>query len=222
MKKNQKGFALIEALLILIILLLIAFAGWWVWQSKAKISKTQEDTANSQSEPAKSDKKAAQKPAVDPTADWKAYSNADGQYSLKHPTSWVRASSPELCTPTLFLVAGNAASVGKCASEGFGQMSVDSSAGNILSEAEFTATNYTDLQTEAVTVAGVAGKKQTGTYKQTGEDIGPGPQTGDKFVKYTFYTNGRTYSAVYAIKAAYPDVLSDFNTMVTKTLQFKS
>lgn len=47
MKKNQNGFTLIETLLILIMLLLICFAGWWVWQSKNKTEKTLESTSNS-------------------------------------------------------------------------------------------------------------------------------------------------------------------------------
>gem|GEM_PF-5416893 len=36
MKKNQHGFGAIEGLLLLVIVSLIGFVGWYVWQSKNK------------------------------------------------------------------------------------------------------------------------------------------------------------------------------------------
>ncbi len=224
---NQKGFGLWELLLLILLILFIILIGWYVWQSQQKANKAYDDASQSQSEPAKAEKKKeepAKKAAVvevDPTKDWKTFSSAAGVYSFKYPPTWVVASNLETCNPGLALLGGNAASTGKCATESFGQMSFTSAAGNQLAEYEMQAANYTELTSEAATVSGVVGKKQTGTYKQVGEDIGPGPQTGDKYVKYTFFTNNRTYSATYAIQAAYPDVLSDFNLLMTKTFKFQ-
>jgi hypothetical protein len=35
MKNNQKGFGLVETLLILVIIGLVGFVGWYVWDSKS-------------------------------------------------------------------------------------------------------------------------------------------------------------------------------------------
>lgn len=222
-KLNQKGFSIGELLLLLIILIIIGFVGWYVWQSQQKANKNYDDAAQGAGNAQKTEKKAAEKKAAepaDPTADWLTYTNKEGSFSFKYPKTWVQAEHPELCTPTIALFAANAASVGKCATESFGQMSWVSQEGNQLGNCELDAAHYPDLTTEAVTVNGVGGKKQTGTYKAGADDIGPGPQTGDKIVRYTFFTNNRTYYASYAVQPAYPDVLSDFNTLMTKTFKF--
>ena len=52
--KNQKGFSVVEGLLILVIVGLIGFVGWYVWQSKNKTDKTLENTTQAQSQPTKS------------------------------------------------------------------------------------------------------------------------------------------------------------------------
>lgn len=214
--KNYKGFALLEGLLILLIIGMLAGVGYYVYDAK-------KNSENSLDNASKTELTAAGKKTVaeDPTKDWKAYSNKDGQFSLKHPASWVQASSPELCSEGLLLIAANAASVGTCASEDGGQMQISSQAGDLRSEYQLKSANYPDLKTESVTVAGVAGEKQSGTYKADEGAEGPGPSTGEKKVTYIFYTNSRTYQASYWIKDSYPDVLADFNTMVTKTLKFQ-
>jgi hypothetical protein len=119
----------------------------------------------------------------------------------------------------LFLAA-NTSSLARCNSDSGGQMLVASYKGNILSSQELSSKYYPDLVTEAITLNGVTGKKQTGTFKSPSGEVGIGPADGDKTVMYTFYTNGRTYYASDSIKASYPDVLSDFNLMITNTLKF--
>lgn len=60
MKKTQKGFALIEGLLIILILVIIGFGGYYVWNSQKQTNKTL-DTAASTSQKAASSE-AANKP----------------------------------------------------------------------------------------------------------------------------------------------------------------
>lgn len=219
MKINQKGFGVVEILLVFVIIGLIGGTGYYVYNSQKKTNTALDNTANSQSEPQKSEDEEDNQETVDETADWATFSSEDGHFSLKHPKSWVKAKNPELCAPGLLLLGANSASVGKCASEGFGQIAVNSSEGNMVSEFEMKKADYSDLVTEEVVADGVTGKKQTGSY--SGAVGGIGPVKGDKQVVYLFFAKNRTYSATYSVNDTYPDVLSDFNLMVTKTLKFE-
>ena len=46
MNKTQKGFALVESLLILIIVLLVGFIGYYVWHTKSQTNKTLDTAAS--------------------------------------------------------------------------------------------------------------------------------------------------------------------------------
>ena len=215
MKNNEKGFGVLGLLLIILTILLIGVAGWYVW------NKQQKDDATSKTTSSASGKKAAESGAAekDPTAGWIAYSNAPGDFSFRHPSTWVRASNLDLCSPELILLAGDASSVGTCASEHFGQMGVHSTAGDTRVNYRI-ATGYEDITETAVTVRGVTGTKQTATaIGQEGEGSGALPD-GTEVVQYVFFTHDRTYVATYFQQPSYPDVLSDFNLLVTRTLRF--
>lgn len=215
MKNNEKGFGVLGLLLIILTILLIGVAGWYVWNRQQK-DDTASKTASSTAGEKATESGAAEK---DPTTDWIAYSNASGDFSFKHPSAWVRASNLDLCSPELILLAGNASSVGTCASEHFGQMGVHSTVGDARANYQIAA-GYEDVTETAVTVRGVTGTKQTATAMgQDGEGSGALPD-GTKVVQYAFFTKGRTYVATYFQQPSYPDVLSDFNLLVTKTLRF--
>jgi hypothetical protein len=67
-----------------------------------------------------------------------------------------------------------------------------------------------------------AGYKYTGVAKDN-SNFGISLPVGTKVVLYCFRANGDvTYQAEYNQEPNYPDVLTDFNLMVTKTLQFHS
>lgn len=232
--KNNKGFGAIEALLIVVIIGILGFTGWYVWNSHKKTNSiynaANQVNSSTTTYPKGSAKK---KPAVDPTADWVAYSSKEGQYSLKYPKTWVTFAEPKLCTEGLLLLGADSKSVGTCGSENFGQISIVSTSGDSQKDSELsTATSgigdlgFKDIVTTSVTLNGVKGEKQTGT--STGADI-QGPPTlpkDTKVTKYIFYTNNRTYVAKYVSgdynSKAYPDAMSDFDTMVTKTLKFSA
>jgi PsbP-like protein len=75
--KDQKGFTLIEVLLIIIAITLISFAGWYVYSSQKK------------DEP--SAKSSDQKPktvAGEKSVALKTYSNDEYGFSIKYPESW--------------------------------------------------------------------------------------------------------------------------------------
>jgi hypothetical protein len=49
-----------------------------------------------------------------------------------------------------------------------------------------------------------------------------GLPNGAKVVVYYFYAHGKTYVAQYTQESGHPDVLRDFDLMVTRTLKFSN
>lgn len=212
----------IKTVLVIGAILVIGGTGWFVWQAKDKTNKTLTNTAQSQGEPVRADStnKTTETP-VDPTKDWVSYSNKAGVFQLKHPKSWVSAKNPESCSEELVLFGGNAASVGICASEEGGQISVSSTAGKHDDDFALDKAHYSGYTQTVVEINGVQGSISTGTYKDHASDVVGGYPDGTKIVQYVFVANNdRTYVARYAQKPTYPNVLADFTTMVTKTLKF--
>jgi hypothetical protein len=216
---NQKGFSAVEAILIIVIIAAIGLGGWYVW--KKQNTKDAHSTTNSQKQSESSTKESAQEATPDPTADWVTYSNATGKFSFKHPAAWVFADNPQACTEGLVLFAPVQTALGKCATESGGQMMVLGTEGDVRSEYKIGQgylTEYTGVVEVDVTVDGVTGIKQTATASGQ-EDVGALPD-GTKIVQYVFYANGKTYLARYTQYPAYPDVVGDFNKLVTQTLKF--
>lgn len=71
MKKNQKGFSAVEGLLILIIVGLLVFVGWYVYQTKKTTNSTETSTTST--------------PTQTTTKD---YTDTSGTYALKYPSDW--------------------------------------------------------------------------------------------------------------------------------------
>lgn len=94
MKKNQKGFSVIEALLFLIIVGLIGFVGWYVWHAKNNTDNNLNAAANTSSNTT------TQIAATDKYSGWQTldhdgtkYAEALGEgygvhFSLKYPSEW--------------------------------------------------------------------------------------------------------------------------------------
>jgi hypothetical protein len=82
-------------------------------------------------------------------------------------------------------------------------------------------TGYKDISSKTVSVNGITGTRYQGVAygQQDGEGI-PGFANGTKVVVYVFFTSNRTYVTTYVQANSYPNVLADFDTMITKTLQF--
>ncbi len=220
--KQQKGFGLVQILLVIVIIGLLGGTGWYVVQARKNTDQTLQNTAKSQNDPQKAEtKKPESKPAVDPIADWVSYTNKSGVYSLKHPKSWATASMPNLCAEGLVLLGGNSSSVGTCASENGGQMGVSSAEGDQRSSYGLNSADFNDIKKTEAIVDGVKGERVEGITKGLSEDALGGYKAGTKVIHYLFYAkNGRTYVATYVQKAEYPNVLTDFELMVTSTLKF--
>lgn len=213
MKNQQKGFGLLGIILVILILAIIGFAGWYLWQKQDSSSGKSSSTSQ------KDDKTSDTSPESDPTDDWATYANTPGDFSFKHPKSWVFAKNPEWCTETLVLFASEASAVGKCATESFGQMVVMSTEGDVRADSELGEGFESVVQITTI-ADGVEGTRQTGTSTSS-DDVGALP-AGSVVTQYVFFTNGRTYTARYVQAPDYPDARSDFNTLVTKTLKFSA
>jgi hypothetical protein len=219
---KQSGFSAVAVLLILLIVAIIGGTGWYVMQANKNTDRTLNKAGLGTV--TKSAKKTApsQAPQADPTANWTAYSSKSGEFSLKYPSSWVKSNNNQYCDEHGFLLLGpNTQSVGHCQSDDSGQIFVSSNEGNNVSSSELDPGTFPDAAKTDVTVNGVRGERMTGTNNGSGFGIGVQP-AGTKEVDYLFYANGRTYRAYYLQLSSYPNVLSDFDLMVTKTLKFSA
>ena len=211
LKNNEKGFGTIEIILVLIIVLLIGAVGYLVYKNQHKATVTKVVTITKTS-PATN-----KTSANDPTASWNPYASTVGKFSLKYPSTWVTATKPELCTPGLLLLGANSDNVGKCGSDNFGQLSISSQ--QQVKTCGLDTGSYNNITQVKVTASGVTGTKTSGTATQSDQILGSLPE-GTKSVQYCFNKNGLTYIADYNQISTYPDVLTDFDLMVTKTLKF--
>jgi hypothetical protein len=214
---TQKGFGVVEAISIFAIIVVLGLGGFYIWKQQ------QPDADTKNIKPQKQEQTKQEPEPADETTNWQAYSNEAGNFSFKYPKTWVFADNLEACANGLVMFAPEQSSLGKCASESAGQMMVlgtdgDNQAGYKLGQGYLT--DYIDLTNEDVKINGVTGIKQSAVAsKQEGVGVLP---DGTKIVQYIFYANNKTYVAKYTQRASYPDVLSDFEKLVTKTLRFSA
>jgi hypothetical protein len=225
--RNQKDFSLVEALLILVVAGIIGGAGCGVYGGRKEAGKRTDNAGSaSESTAEQTGRQKGQPSEPDVTAGWTPYISAEGKFSLRHPKNWVRPTNPEDCTPGLFMAGANAESAGACASDSFGQIYVSSTEGDHIGDHKL-ATNaypYQNVTSQQAPADNIKGTRETGTAKgQMSEQFAmPGLPDGTKVVVYSFYAHGRTYTAQYTQRSGDPDVLRDFDLMVTKTLKFSN
>jgi type II secretory pathway pseudopilin PulG len=93
MNKDQKGLALLESLLILVIVALIGFIGWYVWNSnkKTNVSLNNANKSSNVAPQIKAAKKSSgsntSATTSEPMANWKEYKSKFG-FSFKYPSDY--------------------------------------------------------------------------------------------------------------------------------------
>jgi type II secretory pathway pseudopilin PulG len=87
--KNQKGFSLLETLLVFVIIGLTGFVGWYVWNAKNSANKSLDSASDNNLKVIKNT------PAADvgntglaPTG-WKVYKDPTYKFSFAYPADWV-------------------------------------------------------------------------------------------------------------------------------------
>jgi hypothetical protein len=226
MKINkQRGFTVVEGLLIFIIIGIIGGTSWYVVHANSKTNDTLNNAGLGSA--VKSAKKKQISPVTvapaDPTANWITYSSKTGKYLLKYPPSWTKAVPVSGCDvdDSLLLLGGNSNSAGKYCSDGDGQITITWRQDRALC-GDLDSESWDTNSKESVTVSGVKGTKIIATAKDQGQQLLGSVPEGTKTVQYCFVANNMTYIADYTKLSAYPDVLNDFDLMVAKTLKFSA
>lgn len=83
MKINQKGFTLVETLLVVLVLAVIGFGGYYVWQNQ-----NENNDAKANSTEATVTKTESKKNNTDPYQGWKSYTLPYEKLSFKYPSDW--------------------------------------------------------------------------------------------------------------------------------------
>ncbi len=84
MNKNQKGFGAIEAMLILIIVAVIGFVGWYVWKQNQNPADKKTTTSNQTN----TDGNKETEKTADPYAGWLSCKDTGEGLSFKYPADW--------------------------------------------------------------------------------------------------------------------------------------
>jgi len=243
--RNRKGLSSVEALLILVIILNVGSVGCSRREAGKSLGAASEasqietkQTPQRKGQPEKTDETAEQTSQqkdqpdkTDETADWITYVGSASRFSLRYPKYWaVGHANPQNCTEAErsdFTAGANADLVADCGTEYVGQIYIYSNEGNELSSHKLTTDlyPYQNITSKKVTVDNIEGAREAGTAmgQMDDEKFGmPGLPDGTKVVIYLFYAHGRTYVAWYGQQIGEPDILRDFDLMITKTLKFSN
>ena len=228
--RNPKSLNLVEALLILVVIIIIGNVGC----SRREAGKSQGAAGDASQIAAKQALQQKILPEkTDETADWITYVSPKGGFSLRHPRSWaVGPKQSEYCGKAefSFTAGADADLVEDCGTEYYGQIYVSFEEGNQLGKHKIETDKdfYRNLSSRKVLVDNIEGTRESGTAMgQSSEKFEEkyvllGLPDGTKVVVYSFYVHGRTYMAEYNHRIGEPDILRDFDIMITKTLKFSN
>lgn len=94
MKKDQKGFGVIEVLCVLVIVGLIGIAGWFVLERQSGKNAADVTSNSKQSGKTKTDT-ASNQQTKDPYKDWKTFCSSTYPFCFRYPSNW-KTPLPEL------------------------------------------------------------------------------------------------------------------------------
>jgi Tfp pilus assembly protein PilV len=216
LKKNESGFSAVEIILVLVIVALLGVVGWFVYNRNQDNKSTNNTTSTTTTSTVTSPSTSTTTKPVDPTGEWVVFTSSDKAFSVKYPKTW--AAGEKDCYKGLALWGNTKSVPAWCHSENVVQVHISTMDGN--QTAYGLTTGWKNVSKKTVKVDGVSGERQEGTASgQEGTGVGELPD-GTTKVRYMFYTNGKTYFVDYIKLSDYPDVLSDFDLMVTSTLDF--
>jgi hypothetical protein len=84
--KDSDGFTVLYTILVLIIVGIVGFTGWYVWNTNTEANENFKSGVNASSVAHSTPYKT--KKVVDPYANWQSYSSAVGNFTFKYPANW--------------------------------------------------------------------------------------------------------------------------------------
>ncbi len=213
--KNQYGFGSQIIILVVLVFASVGVVGYRIYQGRQKPAET---VTNNASDSSSNQATEAQQP-VDPTADWKSYTNKVGKYTLKYPAGWYKDVCDESLTDLALYLGPTKSSRVICNSEHISQIVIISTPSVPTASEQSLGTNYTNITEKKVVVDGVTGNRQSGKLKVAEF----GAPAGTLIVRYFFLAKGRTYIASYIQTPSgdyRADNLDNFDLIITKTLNF--
>jgi hypothetical protein len=228
--RSQKSLSLVEALLISTAITVIGNVGC----SRQEAGKSPGNAGVTAEPVAKQiQQRKSQPEKTDETADWITFVSPSGGFSLRHPRHWaVGPKQSQYCAKAevSFTAGADADLVEDCGTEYFGQIYVSFEEGNQLGKHKIETDKefYRNLSRRKVMVDNIEGTRESGAaIGQSSEKFEEkyvllGLPDGTKVVVYSFYVHGRTYMAEYNHRIGEPDILRDFDLMITKTLKFSN
>lgn len=194
MKHNQKGFAVIETLLILIIIGALCGVGWYVYQAQNK--QSQKDNPVSQTNEYKKD--SSETDAAKDTDSWFSFTPNSGIYTIKLPDGWTFQHQNDECdclfSNTTIYKAGTPASIEKV------QGGRDGGIGYFISvdQSDNSAERFSQFKEAGeFKTAGFEGKKYV--RQQTSEPEAIGLPKGSTEYAYYFVKDGKGISVSYSV-----------------------
>lgn len=253
LQQRQQGFAVLEAVLILVVIAIISGTGWYVWHSRQETSKALDSSQNASDSTPKTSKitnfdecVAAGNPVMESypeqcaaqgktfvntdqkasNSDWTTYTSSKYNYTLRYPKNWYRSSyassdanqCDESSINYTLQLGVDKASSGLCAaSEALAQISVNVFESNTQGF-YLTDDMYNNVTEKKVVIDGKEGSRQSGITSTKGEFD---PPKGTQVVQYIVRFDGKLFVARYTQPPNTKNVIDEFDTMMTQTLEFE-
>ncbi len=220
LKDNRQGFAVVETLLVVIIIALIGFVGWYVYHAmkntnNAYNSATKTSSSKTPKFGTKNKSTASSTKAPDATAGWTTVKSPDGSFSFKTPPSWVSLTCDKSGgSASTVYIASSQGRLAACQSDNTGEASLAVTADNSAAAAPKKQGTDQSFSSESFTANGVKGYKAT---EVTGADDAILPNT--KIITYNFLKNGKSFYASYRQPKGAADDAATFEQIV-QTWQF--
>lgn len=199
MRNNEKGFSVIEILVVLVVIGLVGTVSWLVYDRQQNRNSKNEEVTDTVKQVDVTNKEDVTQEPKDETEEWVSFTPKSGLYTIKLPDGWTFLHQNDDCdclsAQTMNFKAGTPASIEKI------QGGRDSASGFFVAadDRDRSAERFNGFQKQGTIKAGnLEGTKYY--YEQTTEQEGLGPEKGEKIYSYYFVKNGKGIYISYSLK----------------------
>lgn len=196
MKMNEKGFSLVEFLLVVLVVSFIGFAGWYVFDSRSKNKSVPNSSpTTTESKIQQSDDTNPETTRKDETSEWFLYKSPNDEYQMKLVDGWEMTrhvdSSAIVSFKPLTYKPGIKATVTVIEGGRGGPFPL------YVNLSKESPSVRGKLQGEVKTDSGLVGQKYQ--FTETSDEAVHDIQQGEKEYSYHFNKNGKYITIVHAI-----------------------